>query len=191
MTKLNFLLALHERLSDLPQDEVEERLTFYIEMIEDRMEEGLSEEDAVAAVGSIDEIAGQIISELSSVPIAKEAKPKRRLKAGEIVLLVLGSPIWLSLLIAAFAVILSLYISVWAVIISLWAVFASLAGCGLGGIAGGIILSCVGNPHAGLVLIAAGFVCAGLSIFLLYGCKAVTIGTARLTKYCFRRWRNG
>lgn len=39
MTKLQFLMALHEKLSGLPREE--ERLSFYSEMIEDRMEEGL------------------------------------------------------------------------------------------------------------------------------------------------------
>jgi uncharacterized membrane protein len=41
MTKLQFLMALHEKMSGLPREEVEERLEFYSEMIEDRMEEGL------------------------------------------------------------------------------------------------------------------------------------------------------
>ena len=68
MTKIKFLLSLHDRLSGLPQDEVEERLNFYSEMIEDRMEEGISEEEAVAAIGPIDEIAEQIIAD---IPLAK------------------------------------------------------------------------------------------------------------------------
>lgn len=186
MTKLNFLFELHERLSNLPQNEVEERLTFYIEMIEDRMEEGLSEEDAVAAVGSIDEIAAQIISEISAAK--EEVKPKRKQrKAWEIVLLVLGSPLWIALLIAAFAVVLSLYISLWSVIISLWAVYAAFAGCAFGGVAGGICFALGGQEYAGIALIAAGLVCAGLSIFLFYGCKAATKGTLRMTKNIFQK----
>ncbi len=188
MTKLNFLLELHERLSGLPRNEVEERITFYIEMIEDRMEEGLSEEDAVAAVGSIDEIAAQIIADIS---VPKETKPKRKRKMREIVLIVLGSPIWLSLLITAFAIVLSLYISLWAVLVSLWAVFGSLAGCAFGGVAGGACIALGGYGYVGIALIAAGLVCAGLAIFLFFGCKAATKGTARLTKYFFRRLRNG
>ena len=56
MTKIEFLLALSERLSGLPKEEKLERLNFYSEMIEDRIEEGLSEEEAVAAVGTIDEL---------------------------------------------------------------------------------------------------------------------------------------
>lgn len=190
MTKLDFLLELHEKLKDLPQEDVEERLSFYIEMIEDRMEEGLSEEEAVAAVGSIEEIAAQIIADISPASKKAEAKPKRRLKAGEIVLLVLGSPILLSLLIAAFAVVLSLYASLWAVIISLWAVFGSLAGCALGCVVGGIFFSVfaiTGHGYAGIVIIAGGLVCAGLAILMFYGCKAATVGSAKLTKWFFQK----
>ncbi len=99
MTKLKFILSLHDKLSGLPQDEVEERISFYSEMIEDRMEEGLSEEDAVAAVGTVEEIAAQIEAEISSlkgasnIQTTKNIKSKKQFKAWEIVLLVLGSPI--------------------------------------------------------------------------------------------------
>ena len=55
MTKLDFLFALQSRLEGLPKDEVRERIGFYAEMIEDRMEEGMPEEAAVAAVGSVEE----------------------------------------------------------------------------------------------------------------------------------------
>lgn len=42
MTKQDFLTRLRKGLSGLPQDDIEERLKFYGEMLEDRMEEGLS-----------------------------------------------------------------------------------------------------------------------------------------------------
>ena len=183
MSKQEFLAQLRKGLSGLPQDDIEERLTFYSEMIEDRMEEGLSEGEAVSAVGSVDEIVTQVVAETPLAKIAKERiKSKRRLSAGEIVLLVLGSPIWLSLGIAAFAVFFSLYISLWAVIISLWAVFASLAACSIGGVLACIIFAVSGNGASGVAMLAAGIVCAGLSIFAFYGCKAATKGTLILTK---------
>ena len=56
MLKQEFLAQLRDALCGLPQRDIDERLTFYSEMIDDRMEEGLSEEEAVAAVGSVDEI---------------------------------------------------------------------------------------------------------------------------------------
>ena len=128
MNKQEFLDGLRKGLSGLPQDDIEERLTFYGEMLDDRIEEGLSEEEAVAAAGSVNEIVRQTVADIPLAKIAKERiKPKRRLKAWEIVLLALGSPIWLSLGVAAAAVIFALYVTVWSVIASFWSVFASLA----------------------------------------------------------------
>lgn len=183
MRKQEFLAQLRKGLSGLPQDEIEERFTFYSEMIEDQVEEGFSEEEAISAVGSVDEIVAQVVAETPLAKIAKERmKSKRRINAGEIVLLALGSPIWISLGIAAFAVILSLYISLWAVIISLWAVFASLAVCSISGVLACVIFTVGGNGASGIAMLAVGFVSAGLSIFMFYGCKAVTEGILMLTK---------
>lgn len=183
MTKLQFLLALHEKLAGLPRNEVEEWLNFYSEMIEDRMEDGIAEEEAVAAVGSLDDIAAQITADIPLVKIVKEKiKSKRRMKAWNVILLAVGSPIWVSLLIAAVAVVFSLYVSLWAVVISFWAAFASfIVGC-VGALTFAIGYCLSGNLPAGLVLIAAGCICASLAIFLFYGCKIATKGTARLAK---------
>jgi len=183
MHKQEFLMQLRNGMCGLPQKDMEERLTFYSEMIEDRMEEGLSEEEAVSAVGSVEEIVAQVAADIPLTKIAKERiKPKRRLSAVEITLLVLGSPLWLSLAIAAVAVILSLYISLWAVMISLWAVFVSFAACSIGGVLACVVFALGGNGASGVAALAAGFVCAGLSIFLFYGCKAATKGVLILTK---------
>ena len=65
---------LREELMGLPQDEIEERLDFYSEMIEDRMEEGLSEEVAVAEIGIPAEIAAQITEGAFGVPVSDKAK---------------------------------------------------------------------------------------------------------------------
>lgn len=183
MKKQEFIEKLRARLSGLPKQDVEEHIAFYGEMIDDRMEEGVSEEDAVRDIGSVDKIATQIIADIPLAKIAKEKiKPKRRLQAWEIVLLALGSPIWLSLAVAAFSVVLSLYAVLWSLIVSVWAGFGALVGAAFGGAVGGIVLACVGMGYTGIALLAAGIVCAGLSIFLFFGCKAATIGVARLTK---------
>ena len=186
MTKLEFILTLHKKLSDLPQEEVEERLRFFTEMIEDRMEDGVPEEEAVAAVGSIDEIAAQIQAEVSAVKTEKEP-PKKQRKGGQIALLILGSPLWVPLLIAAFAVGLSLYISWWAVMISLWAAFGSMVACGVAGMVSGVFFALGGNGTTGLATIGVSVACLGLAIFLFLGCKALTDATIRLTAKLFRR----
>ena len=183
MNKQEFLAQLRKGLSGLPQDDIEERLTFYSEVIEDRIEEGLSEEEAVSAAGSVDEIVAQVVADIPLAKIAKErAKSKGRLKAWEIVLLALGSPIWLSLGIAAVAIILSLYVSLWSVMISLWAVFGSLIGGSFGSMVAGLVFACNGTVLTGIAIISAGIVCAGLSIFMFYGCKAATKEILILTK---------
>lgn len=183
MTKMEFLLDLTGKLSPLPWEEISDRWDYYSEMIDDRMEDGLSEDEAVAELGTVEEVAAQILADIPLSTLVKEKiKSKRRLRGWEIVFLVLGSPIWLSLLIAAFAVVFSIYVSLWAVVISLWAVFVSLAACFLGGAAACVILAVSGNGASGLALLAAGLLCAGLSIVLFYGCRAATKGILLLTK---------
>ena len=183
MTKIEFTLKLYDKLSGLPRNEIEERIAFYVEMIEDRMEEGYSEAEAVAAVGDIDDIESQITAEVPFTKIVKERiKPKRQLKTWEIVLLAAGSPVWLALGIAAFAVIISLYAALWSVIVSLWAVFASFIAGSIGGIASGAVFILSGNAVSGLMMISAGLVLAGLSIFMFYISKVATKGAGKLTK---------
>jgi len=183
MNKQDFLTISRKGLSGLPKDEIEERLSFYSEIIDDRMEEGLSEEDSIRDLGTTDEIISQIVSDIPLSKIVKEKiKPKKKLKTWETILLILGSPIWASLLIAAAAVIFSLYVASWALIISLWAVFVSFGASFLGGIIGGIILALNGNISTGIALISAGIVCAGLCIFAFFGCKAATKGILIFTK---------
>ena len=182
MRKQEFLENLRKRLSGLPQSDIDERLTFYDEMIDDRMEEGLSEEAAVSGVGDIETIAGQIVADIPLAKLVKETiSQKRKLSAFEIVLLVLGAPIWFSLLVAAFAVALSLYVSAWSVIISLWAVFVSLAICGVFGVIAGVIFAATGYVPSGIATIGAGILCAGLAIFFFYGCTAISNGILHLT----------
>ena len=53
MTKHEFLLQLGKALSSLPRRERDERLGFYSEVIDDRIEEGLSEEEAVRNMGEV------------------------------------------------------------------------------------------------------------------------------------------
>jgi len=181
MDKREFLARLRKGLSGLNPADGEERINFYSEMIDDRMEEGVSEEDAVSEIGSIDDIVGQITAEVPPAP------QKRSLKVWEIVLLALGSPIWISLGIAAAVVIISVYVSLWAVIISLWAVFGTVAACAVSSIPACVALCIDGHILSGIAMLAAGIVCAGLSVFAFYGCTLVTKHTVNLTVLCVKK----
>ena len=153
MNKPQFLIALKRKLSGLPNKEVRERLAFYSEMIDDRMEEGLSEEEAVEAIGSVDELALQIASErfLASKENAEGKSPRKR-SGWDIALMAIGSPIWLPLLIAALAVIGSVYAVIWALIITVWVIEAPF------------------------------FLMGFISKYLFVFCKKATICTAMFTK---------
>lgn len=198
MTKRDFLSELRDALYGLTQTEIEERLLFYSEMIDDRMEEGISEEDAVREIGDVREIAEQIRAEAvpSRTEGGKEAKEtkaekeaktrRRRLGAGEILLLVLGFPVWFPLLLAAAIVLLAVFIVLFAVVITLFAVDLALAAVLIGGVAGGTVLLILWNVPLGLTLFGAGLLCGGLAILLFFGSLAATKGILYLVKVTVR-----
>ena len=77
MNKQEFLAELRKRLSGLPQADIEERIVFYSEMIDDRTEEGSTEEEAVSAIGFVDDVVSQIFSETPLTKLVKEkVKPE-------------------------------------------------------------------------------------------------------------------
>lgn len=180
MTKQEFLEILSCSLSALNQNDKEERLNFYAEMIEDRIEEGYSEEDAVKTVGDPEEIGAQIVYEYSNI---KKASTKRKLRTWEIVLLAVGSPVWVPLAIAAAAIVFTLYVVFWAVVGSIWAAPISLSAVGLAGLSIlPIIYFIQGNLLGGIAIIGLGVFSAGLAIFAFYGCIKATKGGAILTQ---------
>ena len=70
MRKEEFLTALRAGLTGLLPEGVEKLVEFCGEMIDDRMEDGLTEEEAVAAAGSLDELIQQAKTELLPVKTA-------------------------------------------------------------------------------------------------------------------------
>ena len=80
MTKQEFLFELAMGISALPEDVADEHLSFYSEMIDDRIEEGFSEEDIArihAPIGlpiqaeTPEEIAISIAGEMIQVRAAR------------------------------------------------------------------------------------------------------------------------
>ena len=183
MTKQIFLDQLRAGLYGLPQDDIEERVSFYSEMIDDRMEEGLTEEAAVAGIGPVDTIISQIIAETPLPRLVREQiKSRPRMRAWEVILLILGFPLWFPLLIAAFAVVFSVYVVIWSVILALWAVEAACIAGAFAGVIVGFIQIFQGNLLWGLLLISAAILLSGLSILLFFGCIAASKGALYLTK---------
>lgn len=71
MTRVEFLTQLDHRLSALSKEEADEYLTYYAEMLADRMEDGMSEEEAVASLESVDTIAARILGAVYTTPKKK------------------------------------------------------------------------------------------------------------------------
>ena len=63
MNKTEFIFELGKRLEGLPKEDIIEKLSFYSEMIDDRIEDGASEEEAIAGLGSPEKVAEEIIAD--------------------------------------------------------------------------------------------------------------------------------
>ena len=182
-TKQDFLVRLEEELSDLPKEETQRQLTRYTAKIDQKMETGLTEREAVAEMESIAKITSRVHAENPNFRYSgKTEGPDSSLPAWEIVLFALGAPIWITLLIVGFALLFSVYVVIWVAVISLWTTMVSF----MAGAVGSVVLSIwaffQGNGLQGIVMLCAGSVLAGLSILLFFGCRAATKGAVILTK---------
>lgn len=72
MNKAIFLKSLRKQLKRLKASELEKHLSYYDEIIADMMENGLSEEEAVAKIGSPKQIAKEILENTPTENLRKE-----------------------------------------------------------------------------------------------------------------------
>ncbi len=188
MTRLEFAGLLRGELRGLNQGEIEKSAAFYDELISDHMDEGMTEEEAVAAVGIPAEIAGEILLDQPvTALVRRRVKRGRRLKGLAGVLILLGLPVWLPLLITgavlALVFVLLAYLLVLVVAVCAWAVALSCAAAGIAALFN-LSFSALGLLYAGAVLAGAGLtILAGMgSVWVTRRCAAVWRGTARAIK---------
>jgi len=185
MNKWEFLSMLRDRLGSLPEDDIRSSVDYYSEMIDDRMEEGLSEEESVAAVGSLDEIISQICVGAPSPKsvgedVQPEPRPKR--KTWKIVFLAVTSPVWLVLLAAALLILVAFFIVVWSLVIVVYAATVSFAAGAVACILGAFLYLPFGTIAQGMLYLGTGLVCAGITVFLVTGSKWVSKAVFLLNK---------
>ena len=154
MNKEVFLRELGKRLPHRGRA-LRSILHFYGEMIDDLIEEGNSEEEAVARIGTVEETASGIIAD--GAPLGGEERG--RASRAELLLLILGAPLWGSLLLVGGAVSLALGAVLWSLITVLWALEIPF------------------------------YICAMISKYLLLGCREATKGASALTAKCISRIR--
>ena len=89
MNKQEYLAQLRAALACLPEGEIEESVGFYAEMIDDRVADGMTEEEAVAQLDDPKAAARAIIADLPVVP-RTVVRTKQRNRALYWTLVILG-----------------------------------------------------------------------------------------------------
>ena len=187
MRKEEYLNRIRDLLQALPSEDLEPSLAFYAESIEDRMEDGMSEEEAVASMESPEEAARTIQMELPLPKLVKaRVRDRRRMGPMEIILLVLGFPLWFPLLLTAAVLALTFYLLVWVLVLVLGVVVLSLAVSALACAVASIVVFSKAGLKGLLLVLGAGFVLAGLAILLGLLLPPACRGTVKLGKAMLR-----
>ena len=180
MNKTEFTNQLTAGLMGLSEEDIKRSVDFYVEMVDDRIEDGMTEEDAVAALGSIDEIRSKILEEIPITRIVKEKiTPKREFSPTEIALLIVGSPIWLPLLLTFIIVGLVIFLCFWVIILSLYVVDLSVFVSGIAGIIGAFV---GGEALPAGVFVGCGIALLGAAMLLFLGFNQITKGMFAISK---------
>lgn len=193
MNKKDFLDEVRTRLSGLGEEDIQKALDFYVEAIDDHIDDGMTEDQAVSAVGTPEEVAEKILmdtplptliktqaqamnsasTQAAAVPGQPEAPVKKtRLSAWAIVLIIIGAPVWLPIMIALAAVVLAIVIAIFSVIL---AIVVAVLGAAIGGVItifASLIAIIMGEGVHGLVQLAAALVLVGLALLLFIPIKA-------------------
>ena len=170
MDRLEFLGKLSAHLRHLPIQEVERLQNYYDEMIQDRVEDGMTEEEAVMSIGTVEEAVEAAMYE-TSIPTLmkarlKESKEKAPSKVLWILLLILGSPIWLPLACCFLSVCLILYCCIWMLVLSAYLVEGSFALAAIIGLVSSVVHLLRLSIPTGLCTLGLGLVAAAVSIYL-------------------------
>ena len=192
MKKLEFINELGAQLQALPPEEIRPLLDYYMEIVADRMEDGMTEEEAVTSLGPIPELAEKILAEQPQpeqtsvpAPTLESVSPKKHRWSGSaIALAIVLSPLWL----AALCVLIGVEITVW---VTLGALVVSAGSMILVGISGSILsLIPMFNPVSGFARIfvcGCCLLCAGIGALLLPLSIWLIRLLARFHLFCWKR----
>ena len=188
MDKQAFLSELRSRLSGLPEAELKRWEEYYEEILADSMEDGLSEAEAVAALGSPEDLAAQILMD-TPLPQLVRAKvsSRRKLSGWEVVLLVLGSPIWVPLLLTALILLLVLYLLLWILVLVVYIVELALILTVPISIASAAMAMRNRSPVTALFFLGSAVAGAGLAILGFFASKRATWGATKLSKLLLKK----
>lgn len=176
MTKTEFLAEIREKIQGLPQSDIEKFLDYYAEMIDDYTEDGRTQEEAIGELGSVEEIVEQILKETPLPHLVQEkVRPTRTLRAGEIVLLILGSPLWVPVLLAVVLLFFGTYVLLWSAVVMLYAADLAAFVCGAAGVFSILPFALSGNLLQGVLMVGIGLISIGIGLLFLFVCNKVAV----------------
>ena len=179
MKKAAFLKSLARQLKGIPRSDIRQTLAYYSEAVSDAMDDGLSEEEAVRSLGTAEEIAHSVKEEL-----AQSGKlPQARKRSGfTVLLLILGFPVWFSLLAAGAGILIGVFACIFALIIAAWALPLSFAAGTLYAAVCALYALIHGNLAVCACFAGAALVCAGLCVLTYILCKSLPRSCVNLIK---------
>ena len=166
MNKQSYLEQIRRLLQRLPEEDRERSLAFYAESIDDRMEDGLSEEAAVASMESPEKAAEAILMDMPIPKLVKARVKERRMGAAEILLLALGFPLWFPLLLTVLILGLTVYLLVWALVLALGAAVLALGFSAAALLVAGVYSIIKAVISLGVLNFGAALVLTGLTVLL-------------------------
>ena len=175
MNRHEYIADIKEKLKGLSEEDINKAIEYYEEAIDDRLEDGLTEDQAINSIGTPDEIAEKILMDCPLTKlVAAKTKPKRKLKGWEIALLIVFSPVWITLALLALIMALVVVILFFTLIACIVIIILSFI---LGGIVG--IAACLqelfATSHFDLMQFGMALMLLGLGTVLLIPTKNLVV----------------
>ena len=198
MNKQEFLTELKQHLKGIAPEDISGSLEYYSEMIDDAVEDGMTEEEAVASLGDIEEIVKQLRTrekstktsapppepEVSVMPETESSHSSDTNRTVIIILLIVCIPLIIGLVSGAAGI----YIGMWGTVIGL---YAAAVGIGISG-AAMIISSPIIQSAMPEILVQAGIglVLLSLSAPFFMICNLLSKGLVELLKLIIKLIQN-
>ncbi|MCL2820484.1 MAG: DUF1700 domain-containing protein [Oscillospiraceae bacterium] len=177
MTRNDFINELKKKLRKLPYDEIKEAVDYYEGYFSDAGEE--NEQAVLAELGSPSAVASQIIANFAVKEADTEKSAKKNWRTMWLVILaVFASPVAIPIALSIGVVALSLVIVLIAILFSFFISGVAVFFSGIASIIAGFLVILQSVPTT-LFYVGAGFIMLGVG-------ASITIGTAILSRMCFR-----
>lgn len=182
MNRNQFIDKLAKKLSNLSEQELKQTIDYYYEIISDKINDGMTEDEVIDSLGSIDEIASSILSDNFILKNDKANDKNKKENNWKGITIGATAIIWIPILIGLIGGAIGIYVSLWAIVISFGA--TSLA-TGIGTLVSilGIIDICTGAVGSGLTWISMGIGSLGLC-FIFY---TITIYSGKFMIYITKK----